>query len=293
MHSTAASTDPVRRAIAVFDSGVGGLTVLGALREAFPGTDFVYLGDTARVPYGTKSAGVVTRYALEAAWYLSQRPLAALVVACNTASAVAIPDLRRAHPDLPIFGVVEPGARAAVAASQRGGILVLGTEGTVASGAYPRAISALRQDAAVRVVACPLFVPLAEEGLVSGPIPELAASHYLDGVLDDSIDTVVLGCTHYPLLRDVIAARTGPHRRIVDSAAPLVEELRPRVDQTSPGQGDLTVLTTDHPTRFLRIGRRFLGSPVTEPTRIDLEALVAEERRRQGGSDAFLLGAAA
>ncbi len=293
MHSSAASTDPARRAIAVFDSGVGGLTVLGALREAFPGTDFVYLGDTARVPYGTKSAAVVTRYALEAAWYLSQRPLAALIVACNTASAAAIPALRRAHPDLPIFGVVEPGARAAVTASQSGGILVLGTEGTVASGAYSRAISALDSRAVVREVACPLFVPLAEEGLVSGAIPELAASHYLDAVLDDSIDTVVLGCTHYPLLHDVIAGRAGSHRRIVDSAVSLVDELRPWVDRVPAGEGALSVFTTDHPARFLRIGRRFLGSPVTEPTRVDLEGLVAEERRRRGGSDAFLLGAAA
>lgn len=292
MQASAANTEATGRAVAVFDSGVGGLTVLGALREAFPAVDFVYLGDTARVPYGTKSGEVVTRYALEAAWYLTRQPLAALVVACNTASAVAIPALRRAHPQLPVLGVVEPGARAAVAASVSGGILVLGTEGTVASGAYPRAIAALDRAAMVRAVACPLFVPLAEEGLVAGPIPELAAAHYLDGVLDAEVDTVVLGCTHYPLLHEVIAGRVGPSRRIVDSAAPLVDELRPFV-ATAGGAGRLSVCTTDHPARFLRIGRRFLGSPVTEPTRVDLEALVAEERRRRGGSDAFLHGAAA
>lgn len=193
---------------------------------------------------------------------------------------------------MPIFGVVEPGAAAAVAATSTGRVLVLGTEGTVASGAYPRAIAALRPETEVKAVACPLFVPLAEEGLVEGDIPRLAAERYLREALTLDPDTVVLGCTHYPLLRDVIAEVVGPARRIVDATAPLVEALRPLLAALPAGKGQLTAHTTDLPTRFLRIGQHFLGSPVTEPTRVDLEGLVSAERRRVG-SEAFLFGASA
>lgn len=277
------------RHTAIFDSGVGGLTVLAALRRADPGRSFLYLGDTARVPYGTKSPAIVTRYALEAAWFLHRYDVEALVVACNTASAVALPALRAAYPDLPVLGVVEPGARAALAATRSGRIAVLGTEGTVASGAYREAIHAHRPDAVVVESACPLFVPLAEEGVTEGPLARLAVERYLEGLLEQDVDTIVLGCTHYPLLRELIADVAGTGVRIVDSAEPLAEELQRRVSPAEEGDASLRLFTTDHPGRFVGIGAPFLGAPIETPTRVDLEGLVVEERQRLG-SDDFLYG---
>lgn len=292
---------PPRR-IGVFDSGVGGLTVLAALRQALPGMQFAYLGDTARVPYGTKSADVVRRYALEAAWFLAQEPLAALVIACNSASAVAVEAVAAAHPQVPVYGVIEPGARAAVAATRSGRIGVLATEGTVASGAYPRAIAALRPDAVVLQAACPLFVPLAEEGWTEGQVPSLIAQRYLEPVLAAGVDTLVLGCTHYPLLRDVIARVAGPEVCIVDSAAPLAAEVasrlaaRPVAGSASqavppPEATGVRYVTTDDPARFIRVGVRFAGEAVERAERVDLEGLVAAAQARFG-SDTFLTQAA-
>lgn len=272
-----------RAPIGVFDSGVGGLTVLRALRAHLPHESFLYLGDTARLPYGTKSAGTVTRYARQAAQVLVDRGVKLLVIACNTASAVAVDDLAaRLHP-LPVVGVVEPGAAAACEASTHGRIAVIGTESTIRGGAYERAIARRRPSAAVVGRACPLFVALAEEGWCDGPIPEAVAERYLGDLrppegIDDptAIDCLVLGCTHFPALRPAVAAVMGPRVTLVDSAettARAVAGLLERAGVTAPGPGDgagsLALLATDGPERFARVGARFLGVPL-EPSAVGL-----------------------
>jgi glutamate racemase len=252
--------------IGVFDSGVGGLTVLRALVAQLPAEEFVYLGDTARLPYGTKSADTVARYSVRAAEALAARGIKALVVACNTASAFALPELRKRFPDMPVVGVIEPGAKAACAASASGRIAVLATEGTVRGGAYERAIQAQRPDAYVTQVACQLFVALAEEGWSEGEVARAAAERYL-AHLDARVDTVVLGCTHFPLLESTISAVVGSSRRIVDSAlttarsvagALVARDLANR--RSTPGVARL--LATDGPERFARVGARFLGRAI-------------------------------
>jgi glutamate racemase len=256
------------RPIGVFDSGVGGLTVLGALRARLPGEDFVYLGDTARLPYGTKSPETVERYSVQCAGLLVERGVDALVVACNTASAFALPALAAAWPDLPIVGVIEPGAAAAARATRSGRIAVIATEGTVRGGAYPAAIARRRADARVTSIACPLFVALAEEGWVDGPVVEAVAHRYLDPAFAaaDAPDTLVLGCTHFPALAGALRAVVGPDVAIVDSAATTAEAVetllaeRGRTPRASrPGR--LTLLATDGPERFARVSAVF-GIPV-------------------------------
>src|SRR5277367_750407 len=208
--------------LGVFDSGLGGLTVVRALRAALPNEDIVYLGDTARVPYGTKGPATVVKYALGCARHLVGRGVKAIVIACNTVSAVA-PDRLRIELDLPVLGVIEPGARAAVAATRNGKIGVLATNATIASGAYPRAVSAISTRAETVGQAAPLLVPLAEEGWTEGEVPRLAVRRYLEPLLRENIDVIVLGCTHYPLLRGVIESEAhalmGDAVTIVDSAS--------------------------------------------------------------------------
>lgn len=263
-------------AIGVFDSGVGGLTVLKALMERLPLESTIYLGDTARVPYGTKSAEVVTRYSLANAQALMEYDLKLLVVACNTASAVALPALEAQLP-VPVLGVIEPGARAAAAATSTGKVAVIGTPGTIASGAYQRALAAQRAELSVRGHACPLFVPLAEEGWTHGEVPRLVARQYLgQGLLEGGVDTLVLGCTHYPLLRDVIAEVAGPRVTLVDSAQATAERVaavladRGLARTVAEGHAEHRYLVTDTPSRFLEVGARFLGRPLTGARQIDL-----------------------
>lgn len=262
------TTVPSSLPIGVFDSGVGGLTVVKAIRERLPSESILYLGDTARLPYGTKSAESITRYATQATDALVARGVKLLVVACNTASAVSIGALEaRFHP-LPVIGVVEPGARAAVAT---GGShhLVLATESTVSRHAYSRAIRALSPDAQVTEIACSLFVALAEEGWTDGSIPDAIAKRYLANVdAARRLDTVVLGCTHFPLIADAVRAAIGEGPAIVDSAtttaAAVAAELAARDIQTSrPDAGELMLLATDGAARFSRIGARFLAEPLT------------------------------
>lgn len=262
--------------IGVFDSGVGGLTVLAALRERLPAEDYVYLGDTARLPYGTKSAATVARYALQATESLVERGIKALVVACNTASAAALPALRERFGSLPIVGVVEPGAAAACAASRNGCIAVTATEATVRGGAYQQAILRRRPDAQVHALACQLFVALAEEGWTDGPVAEAAVRAYLmplfdrpagDGPLPARPDVLVLGCTHFPVLRPVIARFVGTGTEIVDSASTTASEVAALLATSGlrrPGsaRGRLELLATDGTERFARIGARFLGEPI-------------------------------
>jgi len=253
------------RAIGIFDSGVGGLTVLKELGRQLPGESLVYLGDTARVPYGTKSPATVLRYALEAAAFLVRQQVKMLVVACNTASSVALEELERRF-SLPVVGVIEPGADRAVALTRSRRVGVIGTEGTIKSGAYTRAIQARDPHIAVTSVACPLFVPLAEEGWAAHPVAREIAAEYLSSMVDRQVDTLVLGCTHYPLLKPVLHQVLGPGVELVDSAeetARLVATLLDSLDLRRQGPPRPSrYFVTDVPTRFERVGGEFLGAPL-------------------------------
>lgn len=253
--------------IGVFDSGMGGLTVLRALVKRLPHESFVYLGDTARLPYGSKSSDTVRRYAVQCALTLMEHRIKLLVVACNTASATALPALSDVLRPVPVLGVVDPGAEAAVGAAPSGRIAVIATEGTVKGGAYQRAIHARNPAAVVTQQACPLFVALAEEGLTEGPIVELAAKRYLDPVLDGaSPECIVLGCTHFPVLKQTIARVAGPRVKLIDSAettAAAVEHLLNEGGLARAGaSSSLRFLATDAPERFARVGELFLGSKI-------------------------------
>jgi glutamate racemase len=267
-------TNQVEKPIGIFDSGLGGLTVARAVRAALPSEHLVYLGDTARVPYGTRSAETVVKYALACAERLLAYDIKQLVVACNTASGVALDPLRD-ELGIPVLGVIEPGARAGVAATRSGRIGVLATAGTVASGAYERAIRAENPDVRVFAHAAPLFVPLAEEGWVEGEVPRLAASRYLEPLIEVDVDTIVLGCTHYPLLNEIIhdvaKELLGHEVVIVDSAEATAAALRADASPTGRNdEGDLRILVTDMPGQFVVSATRFLGKSVAE---LDVEAI--------------------
>jgi glutamate racemase len=267
-----------RQAIGIFDSGVGGLTVVRALAERLPREELVYLGDTARVPYGSKSPATVTRYAKMSTQFLLDQGVKMVVVACNTASAFAIDELRASLP-VPVLGVVEPGARAAVGATRSGQIGVIGTLGTIRSGAYARAIATLDPRCVVASRACPLLVPLAEEGWTDDAIAEAIARRYLGELHADSpsLDVLVLGCTHYPLLRNVIhrVARElwGHEIVLVDSAEAMAvtagDELQRLALRATDGAGALRCYVTDD-ARIAEVGARFLGRPMGEVARVDL-----------------------
>src|ERR1700681_3851981 len=218
----------IDRPIGVFDSGIGGLTVLKELTAALPNEDFIYLGDTARLPYGTKSNEVIVRYSCENTEFLLPKGIKLLGVACNTSSAVALGEIA-SHTMVPVIGVIEPGARAAVKASRTGKIGVIGTEATIASGAYTRAIQNLRPRAEIYTRACPLLVPLVEEGWTDNEIAERTVGYYLESLKASGIDTLLLGCTHYPLLRAMFERVLGPRVKIVDSATATAVEVRERL----------------------------------------------------------------
>ena len=252
--------------IGVFDSGVGGLTVLRALRQRLPNERFIYLGDTARLPYGTKSGDSVLRYSMQAAEFLVQQGIKCLVIACNTASSVAVEPLRQRFAPIPVIGVIEPGSIAGCASSRSGHIAVLATEGTVRGGAYQRAIARLNPNAHVVAQACSLFVALAEEGWTEGAIAEAIAHRYVDHLLrdDPEIDTLLLGCTHFPVLTSALSAVIGPSVTIVDSAettATAVQKALRDHALLNPATGSPRPIlqATDGPERFARVGSRFLG----------------------------------
>lgn len=264
-----------QRAIGVFDSGVGGLTVLQALRTQVPDESLVYLGDTARVPYGTKSPATVLRYANEAARFLLAQQVKLMIVACNTASAVALDTLAERCP-IPVVGVIEPGSARALQVTRNGRIGVIGTEGTIRSGAYDRALRQIRADVVVHTAACPLFVPLAEEGWASTEVAHLVARDYLAPLLDKGIDTLVLGCTHYPLLTQTLQDIIGPQVQLVDSAQETARIVRARLQQDSLLQQQAAgrpprYFVTDIPDRFVRIGGLFLGEPLQDVTTVILD----------------------
>jgi glutamate racemase len=256
------------RPIGVFDSGIGGLTVVKALRDLLPNESISYLGDTARVPYGPKSAETVQRYAIELAEMLIKEDAKALVVACNTVSSVALPALMQKF-RVPVIGVIEPGARAALAASRNRHIGVIGTRATIRSGAYEKALRAADGSVRVSSRACPLLVPLIEEGLLNDEVTDQMILRYIEPLLADDIDTLVLGCTHYPLLTGAIARLLKRQIMVVDSAqncARAVEEMLDRESLRAPplNHGELTVALTDAADNFLNVARDALQLKIAE-----------------------------
>lgn len=275
------------RPVGVFDSGVGGLTVLKAMRSRMPDEEYLYLGDTARLPYGAKSRETVIRYAARVSAFLVEQRVKALVIACNTATSAALPALRAAYPHIPVIGVIEPGAEAACRASVSGHIAVIATPATIRDGSYPAAILRRRPEARVHSLACPLFVPMAEDGLFEGPLAEGLAARYLSAIFPgaagerggrDRPDCLVLGCTHYPLLAGAIRRVVGEDVTLVDSAATTAETARRVLAEQGlaraarPEGGACRFFTTDDPERFARVGRLFLGMPLggDDVTLVDL-----------------------
>lgn len=252
--------------IGVFDSGIGGLTVVRELIRQLPNESIIYFGDTARVPYGPKSPDTVLRYSREIIAFLEDQGVKAVVVACNTATAHALPALREENA-LPIVGVIEPGARAAARATLTGRVGVIGTQGTINSRAYERAIEALSPDSDITAIACPLFVPLVEEGWLDTEATRLIAQEYLTPLRNAEVDTVVLGCTHYPLLKKVIGGVVGREVRLIDSAEETAAETGATLAATGlthekPGEARYRFIASDAPEQFLRVGGRFLGSSI-------------------------------
>jgi glutamate racemase len=265
--------------IGVFDSGVGGLSVVREIRSLMPSLDIRYFGDTARVPYGNKSAETVVRYSLEIGKFLEEQGIAVLVVACNTSSAFALEALEKTLP-VPVLGMIEPGAKKALEATRSGRIGLIGTRGTVNSGAYARAIRAKSPEAQVISKACPLFVPLVEEGWASDPVAREVARRYLDPLLDKGVDTVILGCTHYPALIPVLQEVVGEGVNLVSSAEEAAQALwilleGKGYDTRSRGGGRLKVYVTDSGTHFQRVGVSLLGDTIPVLHKIDEERLVA------------------
>jgi len=252
--------------VGVFDSGIGGLTVAHEVIRQLPHESVLYFGDTARVPYGPKSPDTVRRYSREIAGFLREEGVKSIVIACNTATAHALTVLRDEF-DMPVIGVVEPGARAAVAVTTRGRIGVIGTVGTIKSGAYERAIRAINSDVFITARACPLFVPLVEEGWTDHEATRLIAREYLEPLVAADIDTLVLGCTHYPLLKPLLRDVLGPDVRLIDSAEETAAETARTLaaaNLTAASDADprYRFVASDDPLQFLQLGQRFLGDTI-------------------------------
>jgi glutamate racemase len=261
--------------IGIFDSGVGGLTVLKALRELIPDEQFIYLGDTARLPYGTKTSDTVRRYALNAAAHLSSHKIKLLVVACNTASSFALDSVIDAS-SVPVVGVIQPGVRAALlTGAERIG--VIGTEGTIRSAAYQTSLAGLGTAVEVRALPCPLFVPLAEEGWGDHEITDQVARHYLTPLLEWNANTVILGCTHYPLLRPSLRRVVGPDVHLVDSASAVADaviaEHAELIDTSHGNPGEVHIQLTDASERFLRIATAILGHGPEHLEVVDIDSV--------------------
>jgi len=270
-----------RPKVGVFDSGVGGLTVLRALVERIPDADYLYFGDTARLPYGSKSAATVAHYAVGAVRYLQDQGADLLVIACNTATALALDEIKiKAAAGVEVLGVIEPGAEAAAAASRKQKVVVIGTEATISSHAYRRALEARK--VAVREKACPLFVPLVEEGWVEHPVTEQVAKIYLSEAFSEDAsdaDVLVLGCTHYPLIKSLLRRVAPEHISIVDSAESTAQDVARELqvgtppsttnERRSPPQ--LKFFATDSAEKFRKMGTRFLGLPVEDVLHVDLK----------------------
>lgn len=260
----------MKKPIGIFDSGVGGLTVYKTIRAHFPEEDLVYFGDTARVPYGPKSPNTIIDYSLQNARFLLQNQIKILIVACNTSSSVALPALKQIT-DIPIIDVIAPGSEQAVINTRNGRIGVIGTEGTIRSQAYTKAIKALNKEMEVFSKACPLFVPLAEEGWHDNKIAQDIAFEYLYELMKNDIDTLVLGCTHYPLLKEVIQKVVGSNVNLVDSADAIAQYLTrmlPPEQDGITGKDDFYV--SDNERKFSTIASRILGSEASHLQRVRL-----------------------
>lgn len=255
-----------RSPIGVFDSGLGGLTVFKVLARRMPEESLIYFGDTAHVPYGSKSPEAIARFSSEVAKFLAKKGIKLLVVACNTSSAWALPAIRKAV-KVPVLGVIEPGARGALGVSRGGRVGIIGTEATVKSGAYEKALKALKKGTRTASAACPLFVPLVEEGWWSGDVVEAVARKYVAPLRAAKVDTVILGCTHYPYLKPVLARALGSRVRLIDSAeetARETENVLCELGLRAPrgGRGRREFYASDAPERFKRLAGRMLGAPV-------------------------------
>jgi glutamate racemase len=259
--------------VGIFDSGVGGLTVMKEIIQHLPDEHILYLGDTARVPYGTRSPETVLRYSFENAGFLISRGIKILIVACNTSSAVSLDLLREKFP-VPVIGVVEPGARAAVERTRLKSVAVVGTETTIRTGSYERAIKAIDYSINVSGIACPLFVPLIEEGWLDGDVVSLTAEKYLSAIRRNGADALVLGCTHYPMIKDVI--ENIVHIPLIDSAIETARELKRVLEQEdmlrkSSGNVVREFFVTDSTEKFAQVGERFLGHKILNISKIELE----------------------
>ena len=268
----------MERPIGIFDSGIGGITVLKEIINAMPGEDTIYLGDTARVPYGTKSAETVTKYSFENARFLLKFNIKLLVVACNTASAYCLPQLKKAL-QIPVVGVIEPGAKKAVEITKTKRVGVIGTEGTIKSGAYFDAIKSIDSSIAVFTQPCPLFVPLAEEGWTNNQMAHLTAQTYLNDIKKNWIDTLILGCTHYPLLKEVITEVMGNKTMLIDSGHETAAEVfrclaeKNLIKIISSKESSHRFFVTDSPDRFKQVGSRFMGASLRNIELVNLENL--------------------
>ncbi len=250
----------------MFDSGIGGLTVLKEVRRLLPDEDIIYLGDTARLPYGNKSPHTVTRYALESAIFMLTKGVKILVIACNTSSALALPILKKKLP-IPVLGVIDPGAREAVRTTKTKKVGVIGTKATVRSGAYEKAITKYDPQVSVLSAPCPLFVPIAEEGLENDRIAELISKRYLLDIKKSGIDTLVMGCTHYPILEGAITKVMGKNVTVVNTGKETAKDVKKTLEArgiiNDSGRGGSEYFVTDSPDTFKEIGSRFLGEEIT------------------------------
>lgn len=270
-------SEAASRPIGVFDSGIGGLTVVAEIARRLPREEIIYFGDTARLPYGPKSKETVTQFAIQDTEFLLTHGVKMVVVACNTASSVAIGELSRRY-DLPIIGVIAPGALAAVSSTLTGKIAVIGTEGTIASHAYLRAIERLDRDIEVLEKSCPLFVPLAEEGWTEREVTLVIAHEYLIPLRDAGVDVVVLGCTHYPILKGTIGKVFGPGVRLIDSAEETAAEVAERLTvlglaRDREGTPEHRFFVSDVPHRFREQAERFLGAPLPDVEVVSVDEL--------------------
>jgi glutamate racemase len=269
-----------RPPVGVFDSGVGGLTVVREIRRMMPDLDIIYFGDTARLPYGNKSPETIIRYSQEIANFLTGQGIGFLVVACNTSSSLAL-DVLSSALEIPVMGMIEPGARMAVRSSREGRIGLIGTRATVASKAYEREIRRMSPSAFVASAACPLFVPLVEEGWAMDPIALHVARRYLEPLFNQRVDTLILGCTHYPVLIPTLREIAGDAMALVSSAEAAATELRERLyegNAPSREEGSLKVFVTDSGTHFKAIGELVLGTPISNLERVEEERLVLHEK---------------
>lgn len=264
-----------KRPIGVFDSGIGGLTVVKEITQLLPNEDIVYFGDTARVPYGSKSRETVTKYAFSCIKFLLQKDVKAIVIACNTASASSL-DAAKQSFDIPIIGVVEPGALAACNMTKKNKIGIIGTEGTVNSGAYEKAINKINDNVKMHMRSCPLFVPIVEEGWQDSDIAYLTASRYLDDLKDFDIDALVLACTHYPLLQNTISKTINNSITLVNPALETAKALRlmlidRELQSDKKESGKCTYFVSDNPVKFKSVGENFLKKAIPYVEKIDIE----------------------